>query len=124
MSQSQRVGGIIQLQQNGEIMSAKGHFSYNLGRPKITSVVGTDGKVHGTKSEGQPGFIEGAITDSADLDLDALVTGKGVTVTLSLANGKVIALNDGSYTGEGTPNTEEGEIPVRWESGDVEEIKP
>ena len=104
---NQRRAGIIQLQINGTIQDAKGNFSYNLGQPKREAIVGNDG-VHGFKETPQVAFIEGAITDA--------------TVTISLANGKVVELKDAWYAGEGTASSEEAEVPVRFEGDQAEEI--
>lgn len=117
----QRRAGLIQLQVNGEIFDAKGSFNYNLGRPKREAIVGAD-RTHGYKEMPQVAFIEGAITDSGTLDLDSLATGKDLTVNLTLANGKLVVLNDAWFAGEGTGSTEEGEIAVRWEGVSAEEV--
>ena len=117
----QRRAGLIQVQIQGEIQDAKGSWSYGLGRPKREAIIGSDG-VHGFKETPQVAFIEGAITDRGTLDLAALVTGKNQTVTLTLGNGKVIALRDAWFAGEGTASSEEAEIPVRWEGANAEEI--
>lgn len=117
----QRRAGLLQLQINGEVTDCKGTFTYNLGRPKREAIPGAD-RVHGYKEGVQVPFIEGAITDRGTLDLNALVTGKDLTITLQLANGKTIVLNQAWYANEGTVNTEEGEIAVRWEAIDAEEI--
>lgn len=116
-----RVGGIIEVAIGGIVHNAKGAFDCNLGRPKREAVVGSDG-VHGYKEEVQPGFVEGALTDDGTLDINALVTASNVTVTVSMANGKVFSLYGAWYAGEGTINTEEGEIAVRYESGRAEEV--
>lgn len=116
----QRRGGIIQVQVNGEVYRAKGSFSYNLGRPKRESIIGSD-SVHGYKETPQPAFIEGEITDGQELDLDALVTLKDATVTLDLAIGKMIVMHESFYAGEGTGNTDEGNIGFRVE-GRGEEV--
>ena len=118
---SRRVGGIIFVKVDGEQYDAKGDFTYNLGRPKRDPVIGSDG-VHGFRETPQVAFIEGEITDRGTLDLDALVTIEGATVTLELANGKVISLKDSWYASEGTGNTGEGNIAVRFESRQGEEI--
>lgn len=111
----------MQLQVNGEIQDAKGSFSYNMGRPMREAIIGSDG-VHGFKETPQVAFIEGAITDRGSLDLAALVSGRDLTVTLSLTNGKVIVLRDAWFAGEGSASTEEGEITVRWEGANAEEV--
>lgn len=117
-----RVGGIIQFQVNGEVFLAKGAFTYNLGRPMREAVVGQD-SVHGVKETPQVPFIEGEITDTVDLDLATLVTITGATATLELANGKMVTLDDADYAGEGSGNTEEGAIPVRFIGVSAEEVR-
>lgn len=117
----QRRAGLIQLKVNGEIQDAKGNFSYNLGRPRREAMPGADG-IHGYKEMPQVAFVEGAITDRGTLDVAALATGRNVTVTLELANGKLIVLRDAWFAGEGTASTEEAEIAVRWEGANAEEI--
>lgn len=118
---SQRRGGIIQFQVGGVLQDAKGNFSYNLGRPKREPILGAD-TVHGFTEKPQVSFIEGEITDRGSLDLAALVISQDVTVTLELANGKVIVLRDAWFAGEGTGNSEEGNIAVRFEGKQAEEI--
>jgi len=117
----QRRAGLIQLQVNGEVFDCKGSFSYGMGRPKREAIVGSDA-VHGFRETPQAGFIEGAITDRGTLDITSLVSGEGLTITLTLGNGKVIVLRDAWYAGDGTASTEEGEIAVRWEGANAEEI--
>lgn len=117
-----RVGGTAFVKVNGRQYRAKGNWTYNIGAPKRDAVVGSDG-VHGYKEVPQVPFIEGEITDASDMSLTDLVNGKDLTVTLELANGKVIALRDGWYAGEGTGNTEEGNIACRWEGLAAEEIR-
>jgi hypothetical protein len=116
-----RVGGVIELKVDGSILSAKGNFTYNLGRPKREAVVGSD-TVHGFKETPQACFIEGEITDHASVSLDALVSLEGTTAYLRLANGKVIVLRDAWFAGEGTGNSEEGNIAFRLEGISAEEI--
>jgi hypothetical protein len=118
---AQRRGGIIQVQINGEVQDAKGSWSYNLGRPVRESIIGAD-RPHGYKETPQPAFIEGEITDRGTLDVAALVSIANATVTLTLANGKVVVLRGGFFAGEGTGNTDEGNIGVRFEGDDAEEI--
>jgi hypothetical protein len=118
---SLRRGGTIQVQVNGVLQEAKGNFTYGLGTPKRESIVGADG-VHGYKETPQPAFVEGDLTDRASLDLRALLTTDGATVTLALANGKVIVLRDAYQVGEGVGNTDEGNFTVRFEAKSGEEV--
>lgn len=121
MANEQRRGGIIFLKLDSEIQQAKGNFTYNLGKPKRDAIIGADA-VHGYKDMPQVAFIEGEITDRQTLNLEGLVTGENLTVTLELANGKTVVLREAWFAGEGTGNTEEGNIGVRWEGISGEEI--
>jgi hypothetical protein len=108
-----RVGGIVSVQSDGEIYKAKGKFSFNLGENKREPVIGQDGH-HGFKEIPQAAFVEGSITDDGSVDLKSLVTGTGKTITLELANGKNFSLKNAYFAEEGTGDSEEGEIPVKW----------
>lgn len=116
-----RKAGIIFFKIDGTQYLAKGGFSYNLGHPKREGIAGAD-TVHGYKESVQVPFIEGEITDSPDLDLAAFVKLDGVSVTLELGNGKVILLRDAWYAGEGTGNSDEANIAVRFEGMSAEEV--
>lgn len=118
----ERVGGIIEVQKNGEILKAKGGFKVNLGRPKREEVINANGTIDYTETPQAPS-IEGELTDSAGLDLDALVKGKAETITVTLATGKVFAMEDCVFAGDGDLNTEAGNIPVRWIGSFAEEIR-
>lgn len=119
---NQRRAGICYIKVDGQIYDAKGNFTYNLGKPKRDAIVGADA-VHGFKEVPQIAFIEGEITDRAGLSLEALLAVEDATVTLELANGKVISLRNAWFAGEGTGNTEEANIAVRWEGLSAEEIR-
>lgn len=118
---AQRRAGMIQLTIGGVQHDAKGNFSYNLGRPVREAVVGAD-SVHGYMEKPQVAFIEGEITDRGTLDLAALVETKDTTVALVLGNDKVIMLRDAWFAGEGTGNSEEGNIAVRFEGKSADEV--
>ena len=122
MAGKNRIGGMISLKINGDMYFAKGNFTYNLGKPKKEGVVGSD-RVHGYKEVPQVPFIEGEITDRNELNLEDLVTLDDATATLELANGKVIMLREAWYAGEGTGNTEEGNIALRLEGMSAEEVR-
>ncbi|MDR9749847.1 phage tail tube protein [Pseudomonas sp. SZMC_28357] len=117
-----RVGGIISLKINGDMYFAKGDFTYNIGMPKKEGVVGSD-RVHGYKETPQIPFIEGEITDRQEMSLEDLLNTTDATITLELANSKVIVLREAWYASEGTGNTGEGNIAVRFEGMSAEEVK-
>ena len=101
-----RRAGIIYVKVDGRQYDAKGAYTYNLGKPKRDAIIGSDG-VHGYKETPQVAFIEGAVTDSDDLDLASLVTADNVTVTLELNNGKTIF-----YNGREVVNPTENRVEV------------
>lgn len=117
---AERRGGTIFLNVDGEPQDAKGSFSYNLGHPRKEAIVGAS-KIHGYKETPQVPFIEGEITDRGTLNLAALQNQSNSTVTLALANGKVVVLRGAWFAGTGDVQTEEGNITVRWESENVGE---
>ena len=117
----QRRAGLIQVQINGEIHDAIGDFSYNLGGPKRTALVGSD-RPHGFSEEPQVPFIEGEIRDRKSLDMRRLVELENATVTLTLANGKGVVLREAWYASEGTARTKEANLGVRFEGASGEEF--
>jgi len=120
---NRRVGGIIFLKTNGNLLQAKGEFTYNLGANKREAVVGAD-EIHGFKEEPQVAMIEGAITDNDELDVEAILNLRDAVATLQLANGKSVVLREAFYAGEGNITTTEGEIEFRLEGITAEEITP
>lgn len=117
-----RVGGVIFIKANGEFFQAKGEFTYRINPVKREGVVGQDG-IHGYSELPQVPFIEGAITDSSELDLEKFQKITDATVTLNLANGKVIQLRESWYAADGDVTTNEGEIQVRFEGISGREIR-
>lgn len=119
---NRRVGGILFLKVDGELFQAKGEFTYNINKVKRESVVGVDA-VHGFSETPKAIYFEGAITDSDELDLQAFQTIRDATATLELANGKVIVFREAFYAADGDVTSSQGEIQVRFEAIDGEEIR-
>lgn len=117
-----RIGGKIFVKSDGQQYRAKGSWTFNLGVDKREGIAGSD-SVHGYKEMPVVPFIEGTITDSADLSLEALFKTKDATITLELANGKIISLTDAWFSGDSNVTTEEGEIDARFEGLNAEEIR-
>lgn len=121
MAQQRRLAGTMYFKVDGKQYPAKGNFTYNLGRPKREAEVGVDA-IHGYTEKPQVPFIEGEITDTYEAPLKDLLDSVGGTVTLELANGKVIALQEAWYAHEGTVETETAKVPVRFEGIRADEI--
>jgi hypothetical protein len=118
---NQRRGGIITLTIDGVQYDAKGNFSYDLGQPKRDAIIGAD-KVHGFKETPKAPYIEGEITDRANMDVAALCALVEGTITLDLANGKEIVLRQAWFSGDGTVQTQEANIAVQFQGASAEEI--
>jgi len=119
---NRRVGGIIFFKVNGELFQAKGEFTYNINPVKRESVVGQDA-IHGFTEAPKAVFIEGAITDSDELDLEGFQAVRDATITLELANEKVIVLREAFYAADGDVTSSQGEIQVRFEAISGEEVR-
>lgn len=117
-----RVAGILFIKVDGELFQAKGEFTYRINPVKREMIAGADG-IHGYKEDPQVPFIEGAITDSSDLDLEGFQKIVDATITLELANEKVIVLREAVYAADGDVTTSEGEIQVRFEGIRGREIR-
>ena len=121
-----RRAGIIYVKVDGRQYDAKGAYTYNLGKPKRDAIIGADG-VHGYKETPQVAFIEGAVTDSDELDLATLVTADNVTVTLELNNGKVVTLSgpDGYvYDPDGVCTQEKFDFMLSMRAGGADKVEP
>lgn len=118
----EKVGGIVFVKVDGEQLRVKGNVTYNLGLPLREPVIGHDG-VHGFKETPQPAFIELEMTDRPGLDMKKFLAITGATVTAELNNGKKIVLRNAANMSEGTGNSEEGNMTVRFVGSDAEEIR-
>lgn len=116
-----RVGGIITVKIDSQTYMAKGGFTYSAAKTVKTTVIGSDG-VHGYSELPVAGFIAGEFTDNTSMTMDSLTLLTGATVTLDLANGKTIVLKDAWLVDALEGNTEEGNMSVRFESKDAQEI--
>ena len=119
---SNLIAGILEFKVNGEIQNAKGNFTYNLGKHKRDAIIGPD-RTHGFKALPQVAFIEGEITDRSDLNVEQFLNITNATLTLGLANGKVIVLKEAWFASEGNVQTEEANIAVRFEGISAEEVR-
>lgn len=122
---SKKLGGTVNLKVNGDIYKAKGSFNYSLGLEKKEAVLGVDG-VHGYKSSKQVPMIEGEITITPKVNIKNLLSigeEDNVTVTLDLNQGSVIVLRNAWINTEGTIETEESKMSVKFEGIQAEQIR-
>ncbi|MBU1610336.1 MAG: phage tail tube protein [Proteobacteria bacterium] len=117
-----RQAGVFFVKINGEVVSAKGEFTFGGDNSKREGMVDESGTVVGYKETPQLPFIEGAIFDLSSTDSDAIKALDGCTVSVQLANGKTKALSDAWYAHDGNQSTGEGTLPVRFEGKHLDTI--
>ena len=115
--------GLLSFTRNGKRLLAKGNFTYNLGLEKREEIVGSDG-LHGFKVGPGTAMIEGEVTNTSELDTEELFLAEDETIQLNLRDGKIFVLRNASYAGEGSIETEEGNIGVRFVGAGAREIRP
>jgi len=118
---NQRRAGLIQVKVDGEVQDAVGDFTYNTGGVKRETLVGSDG-IHGYKETAQPAWIQGVIRDRGNLKIADITKITEATITLELGNGKVFALRDAWWAGDGDVSSDEATIAVRFEGKSGKEV--
>lgn len=109
-----RIAGITYINVDGVPLELKGSINVAPGSTSRESIVGLDG-VQGYKEIPVVPFVECTITDSANVDLNAIEKLANVTVTVELANGKTAVVNQAAQMNQLENNPEEGEVTVRFE---------
>jgi hypothetical protein len=117
-----RVAGIIFVKIDGDQIAAKGSFEYKLSGFKNESIPNANASL-GIGGAWSGGYIKGTIANYNETDHRAIKEAEGVTVTLELGNGKVIVAKDAFQTDEAVGSVENGEIPIQFDSENVEEIR-
>lgn len=109
-----RLSGVLSVAINGVLYNIQGNWTYNFGSPKRESKIGPNG-VQGYKEMPQAPFVEGEVTDAADLDVKELQALEDATISLDLANGKRPTLRNAWYAADGNIGTDEANIQIRFE---------
>ncbi|RZA16240.1 MAG: phage tail protein [Proteobacteria bacterium] len=117
------VGGRILLMRNGIRYRAKGVFSYSLGGPERTIIMGHTG-AEGYSEKPTAPYLEGELTDSREFDIKRdLYELKDETIVLELASGKSVVFRNAWYDGTGVVQTDEGNINFRMSAKEASEIR-
>lgn len=114
------VGGLISVTVDGVRRLAKGNWRFNLGDTMKSGVMGADGP-HGYRETPQQPFIEGEITVDEAMKLGDVTAIRNAEVILQHA-GKTYVWREAWYAGEGTVETDEGNMGVRFEAIAAEEL--
>lgn len=119
---TQRLAGVAYIAVDGMTYMLAGDLSYSPGSVKRESLSGQD-QVHGYSEMPRPPFISGTLRDAGSLTVNDFNNMTNVTISLELANGKLVT-GKGMWTVEAQEvKTQEGTFEVRWEgkSGSVSE---
>ncbi|MBI9079193.1 MAG: phage tail tube protein [Pseudodesulfovibrio sp.] len=117
-----RIAGTVYVKRDGVLLDCEGEFSLGLGLPERTTRKGSHGGVVGYEEESTVPFIEGSLTTTAEMDIEAILKADGETITVEAANGKTYSLSPAWQTKPGEINASKGVVPVRWEGKNMDII--
>ncbi|MGE0022110.1 MAG: phage tail tube protein [Hyphomicrobium sp.] len=116
-----RIAGVAYVKFDGRQLPIKGNWEVGFNRLKREGIAGQD-RVHGYKELPGVPSIEGDVSSTADVSLPELLRITDATVTLEHANGKVYVLRNAWTANEYTLQTAEGQIKVRFEGMEIDEL--
>jgi hypothetical protein len=109
-----RVAGTAYLSVDGVAYALAGELEYNPSLVKRESVAGQDG-VHGYKEMPVAPHISGTIRDMNGLSVTSLNAMTNNTVTVQLANGKMVVGRNMWTVEDQTSKATDGTVEVKWE---------
>ena len=113
------IAGTAFMAVDGKTVMLIGEFAYRVTQMNNESLVGMDG-VHGVKGSFATGMIKGKLRDQGDLSMSDVVNALDVTVTVELANGKVIVGRNMWRAGEPVEvDADDASYSIQWEGADV-----
>jgi Phage tail tube protein len=118
---SKKVAGVCYIKVDGRQYDLRGNLKVSPSILERETVAGMDG-VHGYIERPRAAWIEFDITDAAGLSLKEIDALTGVTVTAELAGGKVYVLPDAWSVGARELDASQGQMTVRFEAADCEEM--
>ena len=119
------IGGKIEVSGNGYGYHTTGNFTLNLGKPKREGLTGPDQKVHGYKEVSQIPSIKGMIRKTRSMNISKdILDMTDATITVKGADGTRYLYESAYYSGEGTIELENGEVPFECEARSATEISP
>jgi len=117
---SRRLSGVAYFTVDGTSYMLAGDFSYSPSQVKRETISGMDG-VHGYKETPIPGFIQATLRDAGGLSVAAFNAMTNATVTIELANGKIVTARNAWTVDSQEVKGAEATFDVRFESALVEE---
>lgn len=111
---NQKRGGVVYIKKNGVQQDVIGAVKVQPDFFKKTALKG-EARTLGHTAEFMTPYVEGEISVDENFDVQALLDGEAESITVEFYSGKVFVLRDAVYAGDGTYESKEGKIPVRWE---------
>lgn len=121
MTAANRIAGIAWLKVDGRQYPLRGGFTVSPSLTERTGIAGQD-YVHGYSELPRVPFIEGDVSTTPEVSLETLQDIKDATVQAELANGKTYVLRNAWTKSAFEINTRDGQIRVRFEGLDCQEI--
>ena len=116
------IGGYAEVRYNGETLLFRSELTWSFQKFTKKAVAGRDARVHGYTQEPAVPYIEGKHTYDGSRTIKDLEAIEDATVTVRLADGRVLVLRNAFIAGEIKPGGDEGEISIRWEGSEGEEL--
>lgn len=116
------IAGKCYIKVNGTQFNLRGNMTISIGNEEKEPIVGLD-KFHGLKVVPRASFLECDITDTADLDVEALENIQDATITVELVNGKTAVLRNAFQTNALELKAEDGVMTVKFQAPKGEWIK-
>jgi hypothetical protein len=117
---SRRLAGVAYITVDGTTYMLAADLTYSPSKVSRETMTGMDG-VHGYSEKPKAGFISGTFRDAGSLSVAAFNDMTNVTVTVELANGKVVTARNAWTTDAQEVKAAEGTFDVKFESAQVEE---
>lgn len=118
---AQRFAGLAFLMVDGNQYALRGNFTVSPSSLERTMIAGQD-YVHGFQELPRVPWIEGDLSAIPELSLEDLEAQTDVTVVAQLANRKQYTLQNATCKGALEENARDGQLRVRWEGLNCEEI--
>ena len=115
------LAGTATIAVDGRNYLLEGSFRYSPSRANRETLTGMDG-VHGYKETPVAGFMSATLRDTQGLSVSDLNAMTNVTVTVQLANGKVVVMRNAWTAGVQEVDSVDGKVDVRWEGPQVLEL--
>jgi hypothetical protein len=114
MANNNRLAGTAYLAVDGVTYMLVGDFEYNVAKVTRETLTGMD-TVHGFSEKPKAPHISGTLRDSNGLSVASLNAMTDVTLTVELANGKVIIGRNMWTVEDQTAKSTDATIDVKWE---------